>query len=98
MLFGLIMGAIIRYGVTDLGSGLKTMKVRPFRYHESVNSSQISLPDILLLEARGKTRENFLNKTLAYTFKGEVKDIDNINQVHLDNPEKTQFGFRIRTT
>jgi hypothetical protein len=41
----------------------------------------MSLPDILLLEARGKARENLLNKTLAYTFKGEVKDIDNINQV-----------------
>ena len=75
------MGAIIRYGVTDLGSGLKTMKVRPYRFHEPLNASQISLPDILLLEARGKARENFLNKTLAYTFKGEVKDIDNINQV-----------------
>ena len=57
------------------------MKVRPYHYHEPVNGSQVGLPDILLLEARGKARETLMNKTLAYTFKGEVKDIDNINQV-----------------
>jgi len=81
LLFGLIMGAVVRYGVTDLGSGPKTMKVRPYRSFENPTSSKVSMPDILLLEARGKARENMLNKTLAYTFKGEVKDIDNINQV-----------------
>ena len=75
------MGAIVRYGVTDLGSGPNIMKVRPYHYHEPVNGSQVGLPDILLLEARGKARETLMNKTLAYTFKGEVKDIDNINQV-----------------
>ncbi len=87
------MGAIVRYGVTDLGYGPNIMKVKPqYRYHEPVNGSQAGLPDILLLEATGKARKTLMNKTLAYTFKGEVKDIDNINQVcvwiHFEIAEK----------
>ncbi len=80
LLFGLIMGAIVRYGVTDLGAGPNIMTVKP-HFHKTVNGSQVGLPDIVLLEAYGKARETLMNKTLAYTFKGEVKDIDNINQV-----------------
>jgi len=28
-----------------------------------------------------KARERLMNKTLAYTFKGEVKDVEKINQI-----------------
>lgn len=42
-------------------------------------------PDILLLEIQTvlskKAREKLMNKTLAYTFKGEVKDVEKINQI-----------------
>ena len=82
LLFGLIMGAVVRYGVTDLGTDPYILKVRPYRLEHS-NSSKESLPDVLLLMAHGKTTESLRNKTLAYTFKGEVKDIDNINQVKI---------------
>ena len=77
------MGAIVRYGVSDLGTAPKIMKVKPMKMVEAVNAT-VRLPDILLLEAKGgKGSESLLNKTLAYSFKGEVKDIDNINQVQI---------------
>jgi hypothetical protein len=81
LLFGLLVGALVRYGFTGLGSAPKILKVRPYRSFDNLNATRVSLPDILLLEARGRPRDSLLNKTLAYTFKGEVKDIDNISQV-----------------
>ena len=82
LLLGLVMGAIVHYGIAGLGSGPTVMKVVPCK-NDTGNSSRISLPNILLLEAIIRSKEVLMNKTLEYTFRGEVKDVDSINHVSI---------------
>lgn len=73
---------IIRYGMTNVGSDVSTMRVKPMS-KETRNLS--GPPDILLLELSAirskKARVQLMNKTLSYTFKGEVKDVAEGNEI-----------------
>lgn len=88
LIYGLVIGAILRYGMSDFGA-LETMKVRPTSQAELRNGTVSGVPDILLLDLKSigskKARQQLLNKTLAYTFKGEVRDVDSVIE------EKTVF-------
>ena len=79
LIYGLVIGAIIRYGVDDFGV-MDTMRVRPYASTDIQNVTRKGIPDILLLVGNSvpsaAAREQLMNKTLAYSFKGEVKDID----------------------
>ncbi len=91
LFYGLIIGAIVRYGVNGFGEQ-SVMKVKPISNNELKNSTQNGPPDQLWLEV--KTMHNkpavdqLLNKTLVYTFKGEVRDAnDAFDQKATFDPE-----------
>jgi sodium/hydrogen exchanger-like protein 6/7 len=93
LLLGLIMGAIVHYGISGLGSGPMIIKVQPCK-NDSGNNSRISLPNILLLEAFVKSNNTLINKTLEYDFRGEVKDIESINQVSISPTSHSKKFFK----
>jgi hypothetical protein len=73
---GLIVGAIIRYAGGDVGKQLSHEMVVPER---GSSFNQSLPPDFLMLRFPSKTTDN---KTYSYTFRGEIKDIEE-NEIDL---------------
>ena len=89
LFYGLIIGAIVRYGINGFGD-LSKIKVKPVNSLEVKNIT--GPPDFLWLEISAIHNQpavsHLLNKTLAYSFKGEVRDADNpIDQKATFDPE-----------
>ncbi|XP_065347310.1 sodium/hydrogen exchanger 6 isoform X3 [Cloeon dipterum] len=88
VIYGLIIGAIIRYAGGDVGRQLVHEMVVPEKgstYNESLP------PDFLLLKFPTK---NVGNKTYSYTFRGEIKDIEE-NEIDLKATFDPEIFFNI---
>lgn len=76
IIYGLIIGAIIRFGVSDQDPEITKLGVKPlYNYNltEILNTS--GPPDELYLMSHDENSgSEFVNKTWVYDFKGEVKD------------------------
>jgi len=84
IIYGLVIGAIIRYGIG--GGEVSTLPVRPYANGSLLkNATAKGPPDLLLLDVQGvhskKAKKQLMNKTLSYTFKGEVKDVADISEI-----------------
>ncbi len=90
LFYGLVIGAIVRYGINGFGNQ-SVMKVKPIDSQTLHNSTVYGPPDLLWLEVKAipiKSRGQLLNRTLAYSFKGEVRDANNpIDQKATFDPE-----------
>ena len=91
LFYGLIIGAIVRYGINGFRDQ-NIMKVKPLSASELKNVTDKGPPDVLWLEVKAIHNEEavdqLLNKTLAYSFKGEVRDAANpIDQKATFDPE-----------
>lgn len=65
--------------MNSVGNDVTSLKVKPVHSRDVDN---VTIPDFLLLHVRGhNAKKGFKNKTLSYSFKGEVKDIDKINEI-----------------
>ena len=88
-----VSGAIIRYGITS--EDVSSMRVKPLGRTELRNGTRMGPPDFLLLPVADlpskQARKKLLNRTLAYAFKGEVKDVTKVNEVD----QKTTFDPEI---
>jgi len=77
IIYGLVIGAIIRYGVVD-DIAVTSLRVKPANSsHLKVILDQSGPPDQLKLKTAkdlGTIEEEFKNKTWLYEFKGEVAD------------------------
>lgn len=72
LFYGLIIGAIVKYGVNGFEDNT-IMRVKPVHKNDLKNGT----PDVLWLEVTESHKHPMLlNRTLAYTFKGEVRDAD----------------------
>lgn len=78
LFYGLAIGAIVRYGVGNRFGEQTIMKVKPISTSELKNTTQLGPPDILWLEMKNlhnkPAEAHLFNRTLAYSFKGEVLD------------------------
>ena len=76
--YGLVIGAVIRWGINGIGDETTIMKVKPINNTELKNGTKSGPPDVLYLEVKAihnkHALDNLMNKTLAYSFKGEVRD------------------------
>jgi len=91
IIYGLVIGAIIRFGVHDdyQVSRLAVKPVNPERMVEQLSKN--GPPDQLYLRNKGEVAvEEYHNKTWVYDFKGEVKDA---KESEID--EKTTFDPEI---
>ncbi|XP_059483253.1 sodium/hydrogen exchanger 6 isoform X3 [Neocloeon triangulifer] len=89
VIYGLIIGAIIRYAGGDVGRQLVHEMVVPEKgstYNESLP------PDFLLMRFPTKTITG--NKTYSYTFRGEIKDIEE-NEIDLKATFDPEIFFNI---
>ena len=82
ILYGLVIGAIIRYGMNGVGEEVTTMRVRPVNTSEVYGATRQGPPDFLLLNIKAEGAKSKLpSRTLSYSFRGEVKDVTATNQV-----------------
>jgi len=93
IVYGLVIGAIIRYGVSDDArvSRLSVEPVHPARLEQQLGES--GPPDQLYLRSQQEAKINeleYVNKTWVYDFGGEVKDA---KESEID--EKTTFDPEI---
>jgi len=89
LFYGLVIGCAIRYGITDFGEQT-IMAVKPTNHKVMINGTQNGPPDILWLQVKGihNSTKYTWNKTLAYSFKGEVSEgSDAIDQKATFDPE-----------
>ena len=88
LFYGLVIGCAIRYGITDFGN-LTVMDVKPISHQVMINGTEFGPPDILHLQVKGihDSTKYVWNKTLAYSFKGEVRGSDDIDQKATFDPE-----------
>ncbi|TRY74763.1 hypothetical protein TCAL_00731 [Tigriopus californicus] len=93
VIYGLVIGAVIRYAITS--EDVTSMRVKPAHRSDLTNGTRYGPPDFLLLSVQDipskRARQKLLNRTLAYSFKGEVKDISRVNEVD----QKTTFDPEI---
>jgi len=92
LIYGLIIGAIIRYVITGFGEDQTVMKVKPLSLDQAKNGTKNGPPDVLWLDVSSLPVYNkpaVMNKTLAYSFKGEVRDSNSeqIDQKATFDPE-----------
>lgn len=85
LFYGLIIGAIVRFAVTGYGSQT-TLRVKPLgSLQELSNNTNTGPPDFLWLDVKAihskHARQQLMNKTLAYSFNGEVRDVNNVNAI-----------------
>jgi len=78
IVYGLIIGAIIRYGVND-DYQVRRVEVRPSNPHQKLKMNEElkegGPPDQLYLRTKGhQVDQVYYNKTWVYEFKGEVRD------------------------
>ena len=90
LFYGLVIGLAIRYGITNFGDET-VMRVKPVNRTEMLNGTAQGPPDILWLQVKALHQNNnkqAWNKTLAYSFKGEVSEkSDAIDQKATFDPE-----------
>lgn len=84
LFYGLIIGAIVKYGVNGFEDET-IMRVKPAHKSDFKNGT----PDVLWLEIATESHKHpMMNRTLAYTLKGEVRDSDSpIDQKTTFDPE-----------
>jgi sodium/hydrogen exchanger-like protein 6/7 len=73
IIYGLVIGMMIRYWMTGVGDEVSLMKVQPTAADDVVNATRQGPPDFLLIQIPGAENETDDNRTLSYAFKGEVK-------------------------
>jgi len=93
IVYGLIIGAIIRYGVND-DYQVRRVVVKPVKQAALIEElKKGGPPDQLYLNTKGKAaqvEDLYINKTWVYDFKGEVRD-----SKESDIDEKTTFDPEI---
>ena len=87
LFYGLIIGLVIRYGIMNFGDE-SIMRVKAINNAEWKNKSE-GPPDLLWLQVKSPSNQkNEWNKTLAYSFRGEVSEgSDAIDQKATFDPE-----------
>jgi len=87
LFYGLIIGLVIRYGIMNFGDQT-IMKVKPINHQEMINKTKMGPPDLLWLQVKASHKKDEWNKTLAYSFRGEVSEgSDAIDQKATFDPE-----------
>ena len=87
LFYGLIIGLVIRYGIMNFGDQT-IMKVKPINHQEMINKTKMGPPDLLWLQVKASHKKDEWNKTLAYSFRGEVSEgSDAIDQKGTFDPE-----------
>ena len=66
-------GLIIRYGMTNVGDDVSSLKVVAENPDAIPNATTHGPPDLLLIDIPGMDNHTDEVKTLSYSFKGEVR-------------------------
>ena len=76
---------IIRYGMTDVGDDVSSLKVMAENPDAIPNATTHGPPDLLLIDIPGMDNHSDKAKTLSYSFKGEVKVNTSLDDLRFNN-------------